>query len=176
MVSWASVERGYLFAMNGDAAFLFDGVGHPAGEFDPVDGQGVAGGHGARVRTGEQGAAGAAHFLLEQPGRGVFTLRLERVGADQLGEVGRLMCWRGAQRAVNHRAHLVEVDLAASAGSHQGSLRAGQAAADDTNPAWAPPAQRAGSDADAKVARDRMPSSLTRMMRHSSRNCAPRPW
>ena len=138
MVSWSGIERGYLFAVYRDAAFLLDGVSHQAGEFHPVDGQGMSGGHRARIGAAEQGAAGAAHFLLKQPGCAVFTLRLERIGADQLGKVGRLMCRRGAQRAVDDRAHLVEVDLAAAPGRHQGSLRAGQAAADDTNAGWLP--------------------------------------
>ena len=113
-------------------AFLFDGARHQAGEFHPVDGEGVSGGDGARVGAGEQRAAGAAHFLLKQPGCAVFTFRLERIGADQLGKVGRLMRRRGAQRAIYDRAHLIEIDLAAAPGRHQGRFRAGQAAADDT--------------------------------------------
>ncbi len=153
MVIWSGVESGHLFPVNGDAAFLLDSAGHQAGEFHPVDGQGVPGGHRARIRAGQQGGPGPAHFLLEQPGRAVFALRLERIGADQLGKVGRLMRGRGAQRAVHHRAHFVEVDLAAAAGCHQGSLGAGQAAADDTYPGWSLPAQWAGSVSAARLAR-----------------------
>ena len=49
MVSWSGIERGHLFPVDGDAAFLLDGAGHQAGEFHPVDGQGVAGGHSAGI-------------------------------------------------------------------------------------------------------------------------------
>ena len=53
---------------------------------------------------------GAAHLLLQQPGRGVFGLGLEGVGADELGEVGGLVRFGGAQWA-----HLGERDVAAGA-------------------------------------------------------------
>jgi hypothetical protein len=91
------------------------------GELDAVDGEGVAGGDGGGVGVGEQEGAGAAHLLLEQPGRGVFGLGLERVGADEFGEVGGLVGFGGAVRA-----HLVEVDLAAAAGGLQGGFGAGE--------------------------------------------------
>ena len=102
-----SVERDDLFAVDGDAGFGFDAGGDAAGELDAVDGEGVAGGNGGGVGFGEQDRAGAAHLLLQQPGRGVFGLGFERVGADQFGEVGGLVRLGGAGRA-----HLVELDFA----------------------------------------------------------------
>ncbi len=80
----------------------------------------------------------------------------------------------GTQRAVHDRAHLVEVNLATLAGRRQRRLGSRQAAANDSNSGWM--SQLAGSVSAVKFASVRMASSSTRMMRHSSRNFAPRPW
>ena len=81
--------------MDGDAAGHsregFDAGGDAAGELDAVHGEGVAGGDGTGVGFGEQDGTRTAHLLLEQPGRGVFGFGLERVRADQFGEVGGLV-------------------------------------------------------------------------------------
>ncbi len=76
----------------------------------------------------------AAHLLLEQPGRGVGRLALERVGADELAEIGGLVGGGEARLAVDHGAHLVEIHLAAEARRGQRGFRAGQASANDANP------------------------------------------
>ena len=102
------VERGDLFAADGDAGTVFQQRGDAAGELDTVDGEGVAGGDGGGVGFAEEKGVGAAHLLLEEPGRGVFGLGLEGVGADEFGEVGGLVGLGGAVRA-----HLVEGDGAA---------------------------------------------------------------
>ena len=115
-----------FFAVDGDAGLGGDAVGDAAGELDAVDGEGVAGGNGGCVGFGKQDGAGAAHLLLEQPGRGVFGLGLEGVGADEFGEVGGLVGLGGAVRA-----HLVEVDFAAERCGLERGFRAGQTAADD---------------------------------------------
>ena len=120
------VERGDLFAVDGDAGFGGDALGDAAGELDAVDGEGVAGGDGGGVGFGEEDGAGAAHLLLEQPGGGVFGLGLEGVGADELGEVG----WSGGLRW-SGGAHLVEVDVAAERGGLERGFGTGEAAADD---------------------------------------------
>ena len=93
-----------------------------------VDGEGVAGGDGAGVGGLEEEGVGAAHLLLEQPGRGVFGFGLEGVGADEFGEVGGLVGFGGAEGA-----HLGEDDVAAEAGGLQGGFGAGEAAADDVD-------------------------------------------
>ena len=69
---------------------------------------------------------GAAQFLLEQPGRGGFGLALERVAADEFGEVGGLVRGGGA-----HGAHLVEVNFAAEAGGLERRFGASEASTDD---------------------------------------------
>ena len=111
-----------------------DGFGDAARELDAIDGQRVAGRHGRLVGDAQKSGAGAAHLLLQQPGRGVGRLALERVGADQFAEFGGLVGGRQARLAVDHGAHLVEVDLAAEARGGERGFRAGQAAADDANP------------------------------------------
>ena len=97
---------------------LLEAVADAGGEEEAVDGEGVSGGDGGGVGVGEQEGIGKAHFVLEQPGGGVFGLRLEGVGADELGEVGSLV---GFGRAM--RAHFVEGDGAACGGCLEGRLR-----------------------------------------------------
>ena len=125
-VGIVGIECGDLFAVDGDGGLGCDAGGDAAGELDAVDGQGVAGGDGAGVGLGEQDGTGAAHLLLQQPGRGVLRLGLERVGADQFGEVGGLVRLGGAGGA-----HLVERDPAAERGGLQRGFGAGQTSADD---------------------------------------------
>ena len=73
--------------------------GNPAGELDAVDGERVTGGDSRGVGCGEEERVSPAHLLLEEPGCGVFGLGLEGVGADELGEVWRLVRFGGAERA-----------------------------------------------------------------------------
>ena len=120
------VERGDLFAVDGDSGLGCDAGGNAAGELDAVNGEGVAGGNGGGVGLGEEDGAGAAHLLLEEPRRGVLRLGLERVGADQFGEVGGLVGLGGASGA-----HLVERDLAAEGCGLKRSLWASQSSADN---------------------------------------------
>ena len=102
--------------------------GDAARELDAVDGERVAGGDGGGVGCGEEERVGAAHLLLEQPGRGVFGLGLEGVGADELGEVGGLVRFGGAERA-----HLGERDVAAEGCGLECGFGAGESAADDVD-------------------------------------------
>ena len=102
------VEGGDFFAADFDVGVGGDQVGDAAEKMFAVDGEGVAGGDGGGVGGLEEEAVGAAHLLLEQPGGGVFGLGLEGVGADELGEVGGLVGFGGAEGA-----HLGEDDLAA---------------------------------------------------------------
>ncbi len=125
-MAWFEVKD--FFAVDGDVGVLLEAGGDARGEERAVDGEGVACGDGGRVGIGEQVAAGEAHLLLEQPGGGVLGLGLERVRADELGEVGGLVGLGGAVRA-----HLVEVDVVAGVGGVEGGFGAGEAAADDAD-------------------------------------------
>ena len=103
-----------------------DGFGDAPRELDAIDGERVAGRDGRFVRKAQKGGASAAHLLLEQPGRGVGRLALERVGADQFAEVGGLVGGSEARLAVDDGAHLVEIDLAAEARRGECGFRAGK--------------------------------------------------
>ena len=103
-------------------------IGDAAGELDAVDGECVAGGDGRGVSCGEQERVRSTHLLFEQPGRGVFGLGLEGVGADELGEVRGLVRFGGAERA-----HLGERDVAAECGGLECGLGTGESAADDVD-------------------------------------------
>ena len=119
------VERCDFFAADFDVGLGGDEVGDAAREFDAVDGEGVAGGNGAGVGGLEEEGVGAAHLLFEQPGRGVFAFTLEGVGADELGEVGGLVGFGGAEGT-----HLGEDDVTAEAGGLQCGFGSGESAAD----------------------------------------------
>jgi hypothetical protein len=107
------VERRDFFANHANQRLGGNGLGDAPRELDAIDGQRVACGNGGLIGNAQQSRAGAPHLLLQQPGRGVGRLALERVGADQLAEFGGLVRWGQARLAVDHGAHLVEVDLAA---------------------------------------------------------------
>ncbi len=122
-----------LLANHADVGLGGDGFGDAAGELDAIDGEGVARRDGRFVGNAQKRGAAAAHLLLEQPGRGVGRLAFEGVGADQFAEVGGLVGGGEARLAVDHGAHLVEIDLAAEARGGERGFRAGEAAADDAN-------------------------------------------
>jgi len=87
---------------------------------------GVPGGNGGLAGDLHQQGTGAAHLFFQQPGRGVLTDGLERVGANELGKLRRLM-----RRSLAYGAHLIELHRNASAGTLPGSFCSGQAGADD---------------------------------------------
>src|SRR5271170_5230823 len=147
--------------MDADARLGRNGCVDEPREFDAVNGQGVACGYGAGVGTLQQGRSGAAHLLLEEPGGGVFALGLEGVRADELAEVGGLVCG-----CATHRAHLVEIDFEAKARNREGGFRAGKATADDSNLHAVAP--------DLASARAARAASVTRMRRQSSSIAASR--
>ncbi len=76
----------------------------------------------------QQETVSAAHLLLQQPGRGVLGLGLEGVGADELGEVGGLVRFGGA-----NRAHLGDRDVATERGGLQCGFGTCESAADDVD-------------------------------------------
>ncbi len=121
-------ERGDFLAHHADQRLGGDGLGGEAAELQAVDGQGVSGGNAGAAGHLHQQRSGVAHLLLEQPGRGVFAVALERVGADEFGEQIGLMGGGVAQRA-----HLVERDGETAAGALPCSLGTGKARADDAN-------------------------------------------
>ena len=75
-----------------------DGLGNAPRKLDAIHGQRVAGGDGGLVGDAQKRRAGAAHLLLQQPGRGIGRLALERVGADQLAE--SVVWWAGVRRGL----------------------------------------------------------------------------
>ena len=123
------VELSYFFAVHRDARLGRDAFGDTFRELDAVHGQCVAGRDGGGVGFGEEDGAGAAHLLLQEPGRGVFGLGFEGVGADEFGEVRGLVGLGGA-----HRTHLVEVNLTASFCRLECRFGASETAADDPDP------------------------------------------
>ena len=67
------------------------------------------------------------HLLLQQPRRRIRRLALQRVGANQLAKIDRLVRRRQARLSVHHGAHLVQIDLAAQPRRSQRGLRPCQA-------------------------------------------------
>ena len=178
----------HLLANHANQGLGRNRLGNEPRELDAIHGQCVAGGDGGPVRNSQECRARPPHLLLEQPGRGVGRLALERVGADQFAELRRLV-GRGEPRlSVHHGPHLVEVHLAAQSGRGQCCLRPSQSAANHANPHCAtcggadafgsgnsacrfpnarsstgstPPANRASA------------SPVIRTLRHASMNSAP---
>ena len=114
-----------LFADDPDQRLGGDGLRDAARKINAIDGQGVACGNCRFIGNFEQGGAGTAHLLLEQPGRRIRGLALEGVGADQLAEICSLVSGREARLAVHDGAHLVEVHITAQARGGQGGFRPG---------------------------------------------------
>ena len=178
-------RRRDFFADHANGGLGGDGLGDAARKLDAIDGERVARRNGRFIRNAQESGTRAAHLLLQQPGRGVGRLALERVGADQLAEFGGLVGGGQARLAVDDGAHLVEVDLAAEARRGQRGFRAGKSAADDANShvgassadrrrSWllclrlADSSERPGDSSQACSA-----SPVTRTLRHASRNSAP---
>jgi hypothetical protein len=90
-VIFVGVERGDLFAVDGDAGLGCDAGGDAAGELDAIDGEGVAGGDGGGVGLGEEERSRRGASPASAARARCWGLGLERVGADQLGEVGGLV-------------------------------------------------------------------------------------
>ncbi len=105
-----------------------DGGGDFAGEEVAIDGEGVTAGDAGFLGALKEEGVEAAKFLFEQPGGGGFGLALERVAADELGELVGLVRGGGL-----HGAHLVERAGEAAAGKLPGGFGAGESAADDVD-------------------------------------------
>src|SRR5581483_11901700 len=71
-----------FFTVNPDQRFARKGVGDRGGKSCASDGQRVSGRNGTLPGDLDQQRSGAAHFFFQQPGRGVFAVGLEGVGAD----------------------------------------------------------------------------------------------
>ena len=127
------VEVGEFFANYPNARLSRNRFRDSPRKFDAVDSQRVACWYSRCIRKTQESGSSAAHLLLQQPGRCVGRLALERVGADQLSEISRLVSWGKPRFSVDHGAHLVKVDLAAMAGRGERSLRAGQSASNHAN-------------------------------------------
>jgi hypothetical protein len=155
------IDGGDFFPANCNERFAREGVGDFGGEGDAVDGESMPGRNGAGAGKLEQQRSGAAHFLFEQPGRSVHAVGLQRVGADQFGEVGGLMGGRGARGA-----HLTEFDGDAAAGALPGGFRSGKAGTDDADAGHGGATSRAGRSQVASsniIWRSRGPSCRRRL-------------
>ena len=105
-----------------------DGGGHLGGEDLAVHGERVAAWDTRLIRHVQQQRAQAAQFLFEEPRRGGFELRFERVAAHQFGQAAGLMRRRAARgtHLMKHRAQTAPGDLPCRLGARQSS-------ADDVN-------------------------------------------
>ena len=127
------VQPGDFLADHANGGLGGDGRGDAPRELHAIDGQRMARRHRGFIGDAQQGRAAPPHLLLQQPGSGVGRFALERIGADQFAELGRLVSRGEPRLSVDHGAHLVQVDLAAEPGRGQGRLRAGQPAAYDAD-------------------------------------------
>ena len=98
---------------------------------------------------------------------------LERVRANQLAEIRGLVRRRQARLSIHHRAHLIEIHLAAQPRRRQRRLRPGQPAANHANPQGVVSADPARRFTLPPPASRLIASPLSRTFRHSSRNSAP---
>jgi hypothetical protein len=115
-----------LFAMNRDQRLARNGLGHARGKRCAIDCQRMSGRHGAFSRDLHEQRSGAAHFFLQQPGRGVLGVGLQGIRADQFRKIPTLMRCGGA-----HRTHLEKVDGNAPARALPRRFRSRQSRADD---------------------------------------------
>ena len=111
-----------------DERLGFDGGGDFGGEDVAIHGERVAAGYARLLCGGEQQRIQAAQFLFEQPGRGGFLLRFQRIAAHQFGQPVGLVRRRAARGT-----HFVERDAQAAARDLPGGFRARQSAAEDVN-------------------------------------------
>src|SRR4051794_30481824 len=112
--------------MNADERLMSDGLRYFFGVDEAIDGKCVSGRNGRFVRHLDKQRTGTAHFFFEQPGRGVLGGRLERVGADEFGEVFGFVRGSGADGT-----HFVEIDRESATRTLPCGFGAGQSSADD---------------------------------------------
>src|SRR5580698_1728658 len=87
---------GEFFAANFDQRLAGNCICHFPGKFRSIHSQSVASGNGGFTRNLQQTRARSPHFFFQQPRRSIFTVRLQRIGADQFGKIG---CLVGGSRA-----------------------------------------------------------------------------
>ena len=120
------VDSSHLFAADVNATFMRERLSNAGGEGHAIDRQGMSGRNRGGARDRHQQRPGASHFFFQQPGSGVFAVRLQGIGANQLGEIGGLV--RGSRA---RRPHLAELDVESAAGALPGGFRSGKAGSDD---------------------------------------------
>ena len=92
-----------FFAPQFDQRLGGDGAGDFLGEDDAVHGERVSARHSRDGGRAQEQRIEPPQFFFQEPGRGAFLVRLERVAADQFGQAVGLM-----RRRLTGRAHLVE--------------------------------------------------------------------
>ncbi len=122
-------QAGDLAAVQGNVGMGQQPCGHRVGEPVAVDGQGAARRNLMGVAAGHDDRVQPAHLGVQQADCASGpVVGAERVGADQLGQLVRLV---GVCAA--HGAHFVQDHGDAGLGDLPGGLGTGQAAADDMN-------------------------------------------
>ena len=117
-----------LLPVDGDERLAGDGFGDQPRELHSINGKRMSCRDRTCICAGQQWRAGTAHLLLQEPGRSVLAFALERVGTDQLAEVGGLVGRRHPRRA-----HLEQVYRDAQPRCDQRRVRPRQSAADDAD-------------------------------------------
>src|SRR5208337_2061740 len=128
------VQTRHLFANHANARLRFDRLRDTPRKLYAIDSQRVTSRYCASVRNAQKRRLPAPHLLFQQPRRGPFRFALERIRANQLTEIRGLVSRCQARFSIHHRAHLIEIHLAAQPRRRQRRLRPGQPAANHANP------------------------------------------
>src|ERR1700733_8345775 len=137
----------------------------------------MACGNGSLIGDAQKRRTRTPHLLLQEPGRRVWGLAFERVGANQFAEFDGPMRRGEPRSTVDEGTHFMKVDFTAEAGRSQCGFGAGESTADDANPHCDP-----SDSASEKVFSARelsAPASfsnaspVTRTLRHVSMKSAP---
>ncbi len=117
-------QGGDFLPVHRDAGMVFHHLGDGLRELVPVHRQGAARRHPGGLGSVQQMGAHGPHLQFEQAGSRVGTLRLEGVGADQLGKAGAFM-----GRGKTGGLLLVQIHGHAAVRQPESGLAAGQAGA-----------------------------------------------
>ena len=129
----AQIQPRHFFAHHANPGLGCNGLGDPPRKLDAIHGQRVACRYSRCIGNTQQRRPRPSHLLFQQPRRRVRRFTLQRIGADQFSELGRLVGRRQPRLAIHHRPHLVEFHSAAQPRSGQRRFRPRQSSADNAN-------------------------------------------